>query len=148
MPRLATINLIINDGAPVRAYRMNHEEETRNFRNLREFDDWWRPNYHGGDGKGRVNSQFLYTDVLLDRIDDPPAGRRRAPGTRGGGAGPRKRQQVEVRAIRYNSVYKAFEALGLSIPAHTKFRSELKRSPALALTYQERGEKYEFRIVE
>lgn len=147
MPRLATVNLIVNDGAPVRAYLMYKEDQTRNFRNLKEFDDWWRPNFHGGDGKGRVNSQFLYTDVLLDRIDDPPVGKMRAPRADGTGA-PRVHQQVEVGGARYNSVYRAFEALSLSIPAHTKFRAELKRSPTLELTYTEAGKSYEFKIVE
>lgn len=47
----------------------------------------------------------------------------------------------------YGSVYKAFLELGLSIPAHTKFRSELKADPGGKLAYEEKGKKYEFELV-
>jgi hypothetical protein len=58
------------------------------------------------------------------------------------------RQKVRVGKTLYNSVFKAFEAIGLSIPAHPKFRAELKKTKDGKKTYEERGKKYLFEIVE
>lgn len=48
----------------------------------------------------------------------------------------------------HSSLYQAFVALNLSIPAHTKFRAELKKSKGGTLDYEEKGKKYKFDLVE
>ena len=47
----------------------------------------------------------------------------------------------------YNSVYKAFLALGLDVSKHQTFRWELKRTKAGSKTYEEGGKSYHFELV-
>lgn len=58
------------------------------------------------------------------------------------------RHGVKVNGESYGSVYKAFVALKLSIPAHTKFRAALKQSKTGKDTYKEKGKEYKFELVE
>lgn len=58
------------------------------------------------------------------------------------------RHGVRVDKKEYGSVYKAFVELGLSIPAHVKFRAELKKAKGGRMTYEEKGKKYPFELVE
>lgn len=58
------------------------------------------------------------------------------------------RHGVKVNGEPYGSVYKAFVALKLSIPAHTKFRAALKQSKTGKDTYKEKGKDYKFELVE
>ncbi len=159
--RIEREHLIVNPLAKVRVYKRvigpwrkeaADEQETRDFRNLREFDEWWRPNFHGEvsrkDGTGfEVNSQFLFTDILLDRIEDAPARGNIRSLTGKVSSGPRKHQQVEVGGSTYNSTWAAFQALGIGgVKECVKFRAELKK--AMSLTYTYGGKNYEFKIVE
>lgn len=143
--RISHLCLVVNPRAPVRAWKMENLDETRDFKNLAEFEAWYHPGHHGGltsTGRISVRSQFLYTDVLLDRIDDLPAGRYRSPAqgrardSSGGDLRPagkataiRKRQGVVVDDVVYNSAWDAFQKLGLGgVKECVKFRTELKRN--------------------
>jgi hypothetical protein len=65
---------VVNPRAPVTAWpRTNFwlgtvvADEFRIFRNLAEFKEWYREKRHG---EARVNSRYLFTDVLVDTIGD------------------------------------------------------------------------------
>ena len=132
---IADRHLIVNPLAPVRAYKRENLDETRDFPNLAAFEAWYHPGHHGAIQRGGFGSQIFYTDFLLDRLDD--AGRRhtvvRGDGTRGveraGGERPRagRHQKVEVNGIVYNSAWAAFQKLDLGDAKEcVKFRTQLK----------------------
>lgn len=138
-------HLIVNERAPVRAYLKDHEERTRDFPNLAAFKAWYVPKYHVL--VPTPNTQYLFTDVLLECIDDPPRrGAARSPRTPGAprAAGPR-RSSVDVDGAPHASVYQAFVALGLPVPAHGKFRAELKRAGEKTFAYA--GREYKFKVI-
>ena len=149
---LSRTHLVVNERAPVRAYRKYDEGgSTRDFKDLAAFEAWLSPRHHGVVG---VNSQFLFTDVLLEQTSDPPdlaRGRhvgvvgQSSPGYRPPG-GPRKNHRVDVDGVVHGSVYKAFEKLGLPIDAHVKFRNLLKQNHELSFTHA--GKQYNFKLVE
>lgn len=123
-------NLVVNERAPVTAWEKYDLDKTRKFKNLSDFLGWYREDLHG-DLKGRVNSQFLYTDVLVNTLRDPPRGYRR-------GAIPVEaetakllrmpgRTRVEVDGVQYNSTWDAFQKLGLGgVKECVRFRRNLK----------------------
>lgn len=131
--------LIVNPLAPVRVYkREDIDGEVRDFRNLDEFEAWYHPGHHGHlNGAIGVKTQFLYTDVLLDRIDDPRRGPKVSTVPRGKDAGQERGDAVVVRSghhqkVRvdgniYNSTWDAFQKLGLGgVKECVKFRTQLK----------------------
>lgn len=148
--------LIVNERAPVRVYKKYHLEETREFKNMAEFKAWYVPGAHGLV-PGGINSQYLFTDILLEWIGNARVARRGGRGIgglvqgdgttarvpRGGGTA---RSRVDVDGTEHGSVYRAFEALGLPIPAHAKFRAELKREREKVFTHD--GKSYKFKVVE
>lgn len=122
-------HLIVNERAPVTAWpRTNFRlgrvvaTETRKFKNLAEFKLWYREAQHG---EVWPNSQFLFTDILVDSIAD-----RDMRVAAKSAAGP-TRSRVEVDGVPHGSVFKAFEALGLPIKDHGPFRARLKRAGQL-----------------
>lgn len=135
MPKIH--ELVVNPHAPVRAYKRSNLEETRDFKNLAEFEAWFYEDYHGcsiSAGRQAVNSQFLFTDVLVDTLEDAGKLRKeriaRAEARErsgGGGGGNRRAQRVIVDGISYRSVWAAFQALNLGgVKECVKFRTELK----------------------
>lgn len=145
---MATLSgtLIVNRRAPVRAWLIGDLDKTRDFKNMDEFEDWYRPSFHG-DASKKVVSQYLFTDVPLESISDPPRGGSSAPKVAKPGSlssGP-VRSRVVVDGKEYGSVYKAFVGLALPIKAHGKFRADLKRSGSLAFEWG--GKKYQFNII-
>lgn len=136
--------LIVNRRAPVRAWTCDALDVTRDFANMDEFENWYRPSHHG-DANKRVNSQYLFTDVLLDDVSDPPS-HKAAKGTtkaRAVRAPPTNtKSRVMVDGVEYASVFKAFEALGLPVPKHGKFRKDLKIAGALPFEHDGKTHKF------
>lgn len=137
---------IVNEKAPVTVWSremfhlgkvvLSEEEGTRKFRNLAEFRAWYWPPSHGETG---VNSQYLFTDVLVDHIKDASRSiTRKSAGTSGKGGGT-TRSRVTVDGVPFGSVFKAFEALGLPIKDHGPFRAKLKKAGKLEYA----GKKFE-----
>lgn len=148
--------LIVNPRAPVRAYLYEKEDTVRDFRNLAEFENFYRPTVHGRI-IGQVNSQYLFTDVLLEftledakskvivgedgkrKIITPGAGKPRA----GGGT---SKSRVELDGKEYRSVWQAFQELAIGNVAEcVKFRGVLKSSGEA--TYTKDGKAYNFKVV-
>lgn len=72
----STGSYIVNRLAPVKAWcRGDLDGATRDFKDMSEFERWYSPKLHGPAG---VNSQYLFTDVLVDVLSDP-AGYRSRP---------------------------------------------------------------------
>lgn len=130
-------NLVVNERAPVTAWQKYDLDKTRVFNNLAAFLDWYREDLHG-DLKGRINTQFLFTDVLVNSLRDPPRGggyiRQRRIGEDKETARPARthgrHQKVEVDGVVYNSTWDAFQKLGLGgVKECVRFRGELKSNP-------------------
>lgn len=129
-------HLIVNPMAPVKVWKRDHLDETRDFNNLAEFEKWYWAPFHGEIKRGLmgINTQFLFTDILLDRIEDAKRGASirmpkepRAPGEKGEPRG--RHQKVLVDGHVFNSVWAAFQALKLGgVKECVKFRSEVKRT--------------------
>ena len=135
----------MNRRAPVRAYVRSDLHKTRDFKNMDEFEDWYRPSHHGDHNKC-VNAQYLFTDLLVDSIADAPRGRE--PKVKGDAPrAPRPvstKSRVIVDGVEHASVYAAFVALGLPIPKHGKFRKELKMSGELV--FEHYGKSHNFKV--
>lgn len=141
-------HLIVNVDAPVRAYRRGDEGgQTRDFENLAAFERWYSPKAHG---ETRVVSHEEFTDVLVDRIDDPSERSstqaliknaiKRAVTAR---PTNRASAMVDVNGKKYSSVYVAFVELDLPVKAHQKFRKELKKEGTK--TFNHGGKKFVFK---
>lgn len=73
---MTSLGNVVNPRAPVRCYSRGERvgelsEERREFPNLQSFLAFYVPRHHG---VASVISTFLYTDVLLERLDDAPPG--------------------------------------------------------------------------
>lgn len=136
----APLGNVVNHRAPVTCYARGDKvggplaKETRQFKCLSEFLKWYVPRHHGA---ASVISRYLFTDVLLETLTDPPQGPAAAVGRRA--AGPRTRSAVEVDGKQYRSTWAAFQALGLGDEREcVKFRTELKHK----LRAEFRGRKF------
>lgn len=120
---------VVNHRAPVTCYaRANRigelAEETRRFSCLSEFMRWYTPRHHG---VASVRAQYLFTDVLLETLTDPPP--RPPPGEGRAPAAARTRSGVEVDGEVYRSTWAAFQALNLGDEREcVKFRTQLKKA--------------------
>ena len=148
---MATLSgtLIVNRKAPVTAWLRPDFKETRTFKNMSDFEDWYRPAFHG-DAYRLVNSQYLFTDVPLESIDDPPkivptALKIKAPRVVGERPTPTK-SRVTVDGVEYGSTWQAFQKLDLGdASACVKFRKELKIKGTLV--FDHKGKKYQFSVM-
>ena len=139
--------------------------ETKKFENMNEFIDWYDPKVHELEGS---IADASITMVSVKEKERPRAKRpdpepEAAPVTTRGAVikkpapvdRPKKprgmgftRHHCRVGNETFTSVYKAFVGLSLSIPAHTRFRAELKKTKDGKMTYEEKGKKYLFERVD
>lgn len=138
------------------------------FANLSEFIEFFDPKQHlveGSIGDPSVTMISLRQNPASVKKADKTTGTPPAASTTTRGAVIKKgrepktegvkprgvgftRHKVKVGKETYGSVYKAFEALKLSIPAHTKFRAQLKQAKGGTMNYEEKGKTYLFELVE
>jgi len=132
---MAKLNaLVANPDAKVTVHlrdRDGNRLPDQTFKNLAAFEAWYSPKAHYHIG---TFSKDEFTDVSIDltgKAAGPQPKEKPAPALRAASG----KSTVWVDGKEYRSVLVAFEALGLNVKRHQKFRAELKA--ARKLTYAE-----------
>jgi hypothetical protein len=132
--------------------------ETKRFDNINEFLAWYDPKSH--ELEGSIADAAVTMVAVREKVRaKKPEPEEEKVTSRGAvivpEARPKKprgvgfiRHHCKVGKDTFTSVYQAFVGLSLSLPAHTKFRAELKKTKDGKLTYEEKGKKYPFELVE